>query len=175
MLIRLAGTEPELAPDVFVADGAKLIGNLTMAVRSSVWFNAVVRADADRIAIGEDSNIQDNATIHCDPGFPCLIGRGVTVGHNAIVHGCTVEDNVLIGMHATILTGAIIGRDSIVGASALVTEGAVIPAGSLVIGVPAKVVRALRPDEIERIRGSAESYANRARLYRAQSSLDASR
>ena len=123
MFISLAGSSPSLASDVFVADGAKLIGNLTIAAGASVWFNAVLRADADRIVVGENSNIQDNATIHCDPGFPCLIGREVTVGHNAIVHGCTVEDNVLIGMHATILTGATIGRDSIVGASALVTEG----------------------------------------------------
>lgn len=170
MFISLAGSSPSLASDVFVADGAKLIGNLTIAAGASVWFNAVLRADADRIVVGENSNIQDNATIHCDPGFPCLIGREVTVGHNAIVHGCTVEDNVLIGMHATILTGATIGRDSIVGASALVTEGSVIPAGSLIVGVPAKVMRALRPDEIERVRASAVSYVNRARLYRAQGS-----
>jgi carbonic anhydrase/acetyltransferase-like protein (isoleucine patch superfamily) len=99
-----------------------------------------------------------------------LIGKFVTIGHNAIVHGCTVEDNVLVGMHATILTGATIGQDSIIGANALVTEGAMIPAGSLVVGVPGKVVRSLRPDEIERVRASAESYRERARLYSTSSS-----
>lgn len=160
-----------LAADVYVADGARLIGNLKIAAGASFWFNAVIRADADRIEIGEKSNVQDNATLHCDPGFPCLVGCGVTIGHNAIVHGATVGDNVLIGMHATILTGAMIGRDSIVGANALVTEGAVVPAGSLVIGVPARVVRALRPEEIDSIRASADNYAHRAQRYFLESSV----
>jgi carbonic anhydrase/acetyltransferase-like protein (isoleucine patch superfamily) len=170
MIIAVSGHAPDIADDAYVAEGAKLIGRLTVEREASVWFNAVVRADADRIVIGESSNVQDNATIHCDPGFPTLIGKYVTIGHNAIVHGCIVEDNVLIGMHSTILTGSTIGQDSIIGAHALVTEGAVIPAGSLVVGVPGKVVRSLRPDEIERVRASAESYRERARLYGTSSS-----
>jgi carbonic anhydrase/acetyltransferase-like protein (isoleucine patch superfamily) len=170
MIISVNGHTPEIADDAYVAEGAKLIGRLTVERDASVWFNAVVRADADRIVIGESSNVQDNATIHCDPGFPTLIGKFVTIGHNAIVHGCTVEDNVLVGMHATILTGSTIGKDSIIGANALVTEGAMIPAGSLVVGVPGKVVRSLRLDEIERVRASAESYRERARLYASSSS-----
>ena len=169
MLITLDGHSPDIADDVFVADGARLIGNLTIHPGVSVWFNAVIRADADRIVVGEFSNIQDNSTIHADPGYPCLIGRYVTVGHNAVVHGCVVEDNVLVGMHATVLTGAVIGHDSIIGANALVTEGAVIPAGSLAVGIPARVLRALRPDEIARVRESAVSYNTRARLYATKS------
>jgi carbonic anhydrase/acetyltransferase-like protein (isoleucine patch superfamily) len=168
MLITLAGHTPTLAPSVYVAAGARLIGQLTIDRDASVWFNAVIRADADRIVIGSGSNVQDNATVHCDPDFPCLLGSGVTIGHNAIVHACTIGDNVLIGMNATILTGASVGRDSIVGAGALVTEGSIVPAGSLVLGVPAKVVRALRPEEIDRIRASADGYAKRASLYRDQ-------
>jgi carbonic anhydrase/acetyltransferase-like protein (isoleucine patch superfamily) len=168
MLKSLKGVRPVLAPGAYVADGAVLIGQVTLAEGSSVWFNAVLRADSEPIRIGRGSNVQDNSTLHVDPGLPCTIGDGVTIGHNAIVHACTVEDNVLVGMHATILSGAVIGRDSIVGANALVTENARVPAGSLVLGVPARVVRALRPEEVEGIRASAESYQKRAAMYAAE-------
>jgi carbonic anhydrase/acetyltransferase-like protein (isoleucine patch superfamily) len=159
------GVSPDVAPDAFIAETAVLIGRVTIGEGSSVWFNAVLRGDRDVIRIGRFSNIQDNCTVHHDPGKPAIVGDYVTVGHGAIVHGCIVEDNVLIGMHATILSGATVGHDSIVGAGALVTEGAVIPAGSLVLGVPAKVIRPLRPDEMERVRQSALTYYEHSRKF----------
>ncbi len=168
MIREFQGKVPSVAFDAFVADGAMLVGAVTLDQGASVWFNAVLRADSEPIRIGRFTNVQDNATLHVDPGFPCTVGEYVTIGHGAIVHACVVEDNVLIGMHATILTGATVGHDSIVGANALVTENARIPPGSLVLGVPGKVVRSLRPDEIEAIRRSAESYVHRAQLYRQQ-------
>ena len=157
---------PRIARDAYVADGARLIGDVTLNEGASIWFNAVVRADNDHVEIGRYTNVQDNCTLHVDPGLPLAIGEYVTIGHNAVVHGCTIEDNVLIGMHATVLNGAIVGRDSLVAAHALVPENARIPPGSLALGVPARVIRPLTPDEIERLRQSAESYANRARAYR---------
>lgn len=163
-----AGHRPVVAPDSFVGDGAVLIGQVTLELGSSVWFGAVLRADSEPIRVGPGSNVQDNCTLHVDPGLPCTIGAGVTIGHNAIVHACTVEDNVLIGMHATILSGAVIGRDSIVGAAALVPEGVVIPPGSLVLGIPGRVVRPLRLEEIEKIRESARGYQARAQKYRGE-------
>ncbi|HEX5417373.1 MAG TPA: gamma carbonic anhydrase family protein [Chloroflexota bacterium] len=162
------GHRPVIAPDSYVGDGAVLIGQVTLELGSSVWFGAVLRADSEPIRVGPGSNVQDNSTLHVDPGFPCTIGAGVTIGHNAVVHACTVEDNVLIGMHATILSGAVIGRDCIVGAAALVPEGVVIPPGSLVLGIPGRVVRPLRPEEIEKIRESAKSYQARAQKYRGE-------
>jgi carbonic anhydrase/acetyltransferase-like protein (isoleucine patch superfamily) len=158
--------KPEIAADAFVAAGARLIGRVSLAGGSSVWFNAVLRGDTEPIRIGRGTNVQDNCTLHADPGLPCTVGDSVTIGHNAVVHGCTIEDNVLIGMNATVLNGAVVGRDSIVGAGALVPENARIPSGSLYLGVPARLVRQLRPDEIEGIRRSAEGYQRRAAAYR---------
>lgn len=163
-----AGHRPVVAPDSFVGEGAVLIGQVTLELGSSVWFNAVLRGDSEPIRLGPGSNVQDNCTLHVDPGLPCIIGAEVTIGHNAVVHACTVEDNVLIGMHATILSGAVIGRDTIVGAGALVPEGVKIPPGSLVLGIPGRVVRPLRPEEIAKIRESAKGYQARARKYRGE-------
>src|SRR5579884_1351667 len=157
MFREFQGRRPSVASDAFVADGAILIGAVTLDQGASVWFNSVLRADSEPIRIGRFTNVQDNSTLHVDPGFPCTVGEYVTIGHGAIVHACVVEDNVLVGMHATILTGAVVGRDSIVGANALVTENARIPPGSLVLGVPGKVIRSLRSDEVDAIRRSAES------------------
>ncbi|HLH59152.1 MAG TPA: gamma carbonic anhydrase family protein [Streptosporangiaceae bacterium] len=168
VLRSLAGRAPAVAPSAYIADGAVLIGAVTVHDGASIWFNAVLRADSEPIVIGRETNVQDTATLHVDPGLPCLIGNGVTIGHGAVVHACTVEDNVLIGMHATILSGAVVGRDTIIGAGALVTENARIPPGSLVLGIPGRVVRALRPEEITSIRRSAESYVQRAQLYRRE-------
>ncbi|MBX6771657.1 MAG: gamma carbonic anhydrase family protein [Chloroflexi bacterium] len=168
VLRSLAGHAPAVAPSAYIADGAVLVGAVTVHDDASIWFNAVLRADSEPIVIGRETNVQDTATLHVDPGLPCLIGNGVTIGHGAVVHACTVEDNVLIGMHATILSGAVVGRDTIIGAGALVTENARIPPGSLVLGIPGRVVRALRPDEIASIRQSAESYVQRAQLYRQE-------
>lgn len=162
------GTTPSVAGDAYIANGAVLIGKVTVGAGASVWFNTVLRADSEPIVIGEFSNVQDNCTVHVDPGLPCVVGSHVTIGHNAVVHACTVEDNVLIGMHATILSGARIGRDTIIGASALVPENAEIPPGSLAVGIPARVVRPLRPEEIEAIQRSAAGYASRAQAYRRE-------
>src|SRR5262249_5708342 len=128
-----------LHPTAFVAPGAVVVGDVTLGARSSVWFNTVVRADSDRVEIGEDTNVQDNSTVHQDEGMPALVGARVTVGHRAIIHGCVIEDDCLIGMGATVLSGARIGKGSLIGAGALVKEGQVIPAGSLALGTPARV------------------------------------
>lgn len=165
MLLDYGGNSPDVAPDAFIAEGARVIGKVSIGEGASIWFNAVLRGDKDRIVIGRRTNVQDNATIHLDPGKPTIVGDGVTIGHAAIVHGCTVEENCLIGMGSTILSGARIGRDTIVGAHALVTENKEIPPGSLVLGVPAKVVRQLTPEEIEGIRKSAQGYYEHSRTF----------
>lgn len=163
----LDDARPDLAADAYVAPGAQLIGRVTLGARASVWFNAVLRGDNDPITIGADSNVQDGAMVHADPGVPTTIGQGVTIGHHAIVHGATVGDNCLIGMGATLLNRAVIGADSLVGAGALVTEGKVFPPGSLIVGAPARAVRTLEPGQIERLRASATGYAERAGRYAA--------
>src|SRR3954471_11628336 len=153
---------PTIGPGVYIAKSAVVLGDVTLHKHSSVWYGAVLRGDINRIVVGEYSNIQDNAVIHLAEEFPCLIGRWVTVGHSAIVHACTIEDECLIGMGATILNGAIIGAQSIVGANALVTMGTVIPPGSMVLGSPGKVVRALAPADREMLRNWAQKYVENA-------------
>ena len=150
---------------VFIADGAKVLGEVEIGKNSSVWFNAVIRADSDKVKIGENSNVQDNAVIHTSKNYGVTIGNNVTIGHGAIVHGCTVKDNVIIGMGAIVLNGAVIEENCIIGAGALVTQGKVIPAGSLVFGNPARIVRTLNDNEIGSITDNALSYANEAREY----------
>ncbi|MBQ9978823.1 MAG: gamma carbonic anhydrase family protein [Clostridia bacterium] len=150
---------------VFIADGARVLGDVEIGKNSSVWFNAVIRADSNSIKIGERSNVQDNAVIHTSRNFGVVIGDNVTIGHGAIVHGCTIGNNVMIGMGAIVLNGAVIEENCIIGAGALVTQGKVIPAGSLVFGNPARVVRALSEDEIRSITDNADSYVNEAREY----------
>ncbi len=142
MIVKYNNTKPTIVDEsVFIAEGAKVIGNVTLKQNSNIWFNAVLRGDDCNITIGENTNIQDNCTVHVDHDTPTIIGNNVTVGHNAIIHGCVVEDNCLIGMGATILDGAVIGAGSIVGANSLVTGKTVIPPNSLVLGSPAKVVK----------------------------------
>ena len=155
MILRFEGNDPAIATDAYVAPGAQIMGRVRLEAGASVWFNAVLRGDDEPITVGENSNVQDNATLHIDPGHPVVVGKSVVIGHNAIVHGATIEDEVLIGMHATVLTGARIGRGSIVGAGALVPEGVTIPPNSLVVGIPAKVVRSTTPDQVAGIRRSA--------------------
>ena len=150
--------KPALGKDVYIAKGAVVLGDVTLGDQVSVWYNAVLRGDINRIVIGAGSNIQDNAVVHLSDDFPCILGRFVTVGHTAIVHACTVGDECLIGMGATILDGAEIGAQSIVGANALVTGGTKVPPGSLVLGSPAKVVRALTPEERAGLKYWAEKY-----------------
>jgi carbonic anhydrase/acetyltransferase-like protein (isoleucine patch superfamily) len=155
-------------PSAYVAPGAVVVGEVTLGARSSVWFNSVVRGDSDRIEIGEDTNVQDLSTVHVDEGQPALVGNRVTIGHRAIVHGCVIEDDVLVGMGAVILSGARIGAGSLVGASALVREGQAIPPGSLVLGAPARVVDEVRESHRAAIRAGAEHYVALARSYAAR-------
>jgi len=159
VLASLADHTPRLAPGAFVHEMACVIGRVTVGAQGSVWPNATVRGDTDVITIGERTNIQDGAVIHADKGVPCTIGSDVTIGHLACVHGCTVEDEVLIGIGAIILNNAHIGTGSIIGAGALVTEGTIIPAGSLVVGSPARVLRPTTDEQRASIRESARHYA----------------
>ena len=152
---------------VFIADGAKVIGNVEIGKNGSVWFNAVIRADSDNVKIGENSNVQDNAVIHTSEGFGVEIGDNVTIGHGAIVHGCTIGNNVMIGMGAIVLNGAKVGNNSIIGAGTLVTQGKIIPEGSLAFGNPMKIVRQLTEQEIQSITDNATSYVNEAKEYKA--------
>jgi carbonic anhydrase/acetyltransferase-like protein (isoleucine patch superfamily) len=161
-LKRFLRATPKLGHGVYIAQGAVVIGDVTLGDRSSVWYNAVVRGDINRIEIGSDSNIQDNAVIHLADDYPCVIGKFVTVGHSAIVHACTVGDEVLVGMGATILDGAVIGEQSIIGANSLVTQGAEIPPGSLVLGSPGKVVRALTEAQRRDLKTWAQKYVENA-------------
>lgn len=165
---------PSLGKDVFVAPGACLVGDVTLGDHSSVWFNAVLRGDINRIVVGHHTNIQDNAVLHVADDFACRVGNWVTVGHGAIVHACIIEDETLIGMGATILDGAVIGAQSLIGANALVPQGVRVPPGSLVLGVPARVVRALDATERAQLKAWAEKYVIVAACYLARGRHDAS-
>ncbi|MBR0472890.1 MAG: gamma carbonic anhydrase family protein [Methanosphaera sp.] len=145
-----------------IYDGARIVGDVTLGDHVSIWYNAVVRGDEAPISIGERSNVQDNCVVHVSEGKPVKIGENVSVGHGAIVHGCTIDDNVIIGMGAIVLNGAHIGKNSLVGAGALVTENKEFPEGSLIIGSPAKAVRELSEEEIEGIMDNAEEYVKLA-------------
>lgn len=159
-LYALDGVAPELPGDgeCWIAPGAAVIGAVRLAPRVGIWFGAVLRGDQEPITIGEDTNVQEHCIFHTDHGFPLRVGKGCTIGHRAILHGCTIGDNVLIGMGATVLNGARIGDDCLIGAGAIVTEGKEIPPGSLVLGIPAKVSRALSEEEIGRNRWAAAHY-----------------
>ena len=152
--------------DFWIAPGAHVMGRVTLGQAASVWFGAVLRGDNEMITVGAGSNIQENCVLHTDMGYPLSIGAGCTIGHKAILHGCTIGENSLIGMGATILNGARIGRDCLIGAGALVTEGKEIPDGSLVMGAPGKVVRSLDATAIEALRESARHYQQNARRFR---------
>ena len=152
---------------VFIADGAKVIGDVEMGEGCGIWFNAVIRGDSNEIKIGKNSNVQDNAVIHTSKGSGVQIGNNVTIGHGAIIHGCTIGDNVMIGMGAIVLDGVVIGENSIIGAGSLVTQNKTIPSGSLAFGNPAKVVRRLTEQEISSVESNAISYVNKAKNYMA--------
>ncbi|TJZ59214.1 gamma carbonic anhydrase family protein [Streptomyces piniterrae] len=166
LISQVGGDEPTIDPAAFTAPTSVVLGDVTMAAGSSVWYHAVLRADCGPIVLGADSNIQDNCTVHVDPGFPVTVGERVSVGHNAVLHGCTVEDDVLVGMGATVLNGAHIGAGSLVAAQALVPQGMRVPPGSLVAGVPAKVKRELTDEEREVIRLNAAMYLELAARHR---------
>ncbi len=159
------GKEPKLGRDVFVAEGARLVGDVTVGDYSSIWYNAVLRGDLHRVVVGHHSNVQDNSTLHIGYEHPCIVGTYVTIGHNCVVHGCTVEDEVLIGMGAVVMDGVVIGAQSIIGASALLTGGLQVPPGSLVYGSPAKVISNLGPKERAQLRRYAEDYCEFAARY----------
>lgn len=156
----------KIDPSAFVAKNATVIGSVTIGKDASIWFGAVVRGDMAEIIIGDESNVQDNAVVHVDFGKPSIIGNGVTVGHGAIIHGAVVKDNVLIGMGSILLNSAVIGENSVIGAGTVVTEGFEVPPNSLVLGVPGKVIRQLKAEEIERIKDAARVYVEYAREYK---------
>lgn len=159
--------QPEkIADTAWIAEGAVVVGDVTLKAYANVWFTAVLRGDTESLVIGANSNIQDGAICHADPDYPLMIGKGVTIGHRAIVHGCTVGDNSLIGMGAIVLNGAKIGKNCIVGAGALVTQNKVFPDNMLILGSPAKVVRELTLGEIATNRRSAEEYVAKAQAFK---------
>ena len=166
MIYRLDDRTPTFGGDYFVAQNAAVIGSVVMEPRSSVWYNVTIRGDNDVITLGENVNVQDGSVIHTDGGVPVTLAKNVSIGHLVMLHGCTVGENSLIGIGAIILNRAVIGSNCLIGAGAMVTEGKVIPDGSLVLGVPGKVVRQLTPEEIAMNTWIAEHYAERAERYR---------
>jgi len=169
MLYALDNFSPQIDPAVaWIAPNATLVGKIVVHANASIWFGVVVRGDNEQITIGAGSNVQENAVLHTDMGFPLSIGAGCTIGHGAILHGCTIGDETLVGMGAVILNGARIGRNCLIGAGALVTEGKEIPDGSLVLGSPAKVIRMLDETAIAGLKRSAENYIRNARRFASQ-------
>jgi carbonic anhydrase/acetyltransferase-like protein (isoleucine patch superfamily) len=167
LIVTISGHAPQLHSQSWVAPNASLIGQVSLAAQASVWYSATLRAEVEPIEIGYGSNIQDGVTIHVDAGFPARVGSGVSVGHNAVLHGCTVEDDALIGMGAVVLNGAVIGAGSLVAAGAVVPQGAVIPPRSLVAGVPGRVRRELRDDEVAANRLNAQAYQHLIDVHRS--------
>ena len=166
MLYALGDKTPQIDADAWVAPGCHVIGDVTMAAGTSVWFGAALRGDNEVIAVGAGSNIQENCVLHTDMGFPLTIGAGCTIGHKAMLHGCSIGENSLIGMGATVLNGAVIGKNCLIGAGALITEGKKIPDGSLVMGAPGKVVRQLDEQAIKMLEASALHYRANMRRFR---------
>ncbi|OYV40632.1 MAG: gamma carbonic anhydrase family protein [Thiomonas sp. 20-64-5] len=161
-IYQFAAWRPEIAADAYVAPGAHVMGRVRLQSRASVWFGAVLRGDNEPIDIGEESNVQDGAVLHTDPGYPLAVGPRVTIGHQAMLHGCSIGEGSLIGIQAVILNGAEIGRNCLVGAGALVTEGKVFPDGVLILGSPARVARELTPEAIAAIQANTRHYVERA-------------
>ena len=166
MIYALDGIKPQIHETVWIAPGCHIIGKIALHKDASVWFGATLRGDNEWITIGEGSNVQENTVMHTDPGCPLTIGTNCTIGHKAMLHGCTIGDNSLVGMGATILNGAVIGKNCLIGAGALVTEGKVIPDNSLVVGAPGKVIRTLDDAAIAGLTRSAMSYQANARRFR---------
>ncbi|MET3133802.1 carbonic anhydrase/acetyltransferase-like protein (isoleucine patch superfamily) [Oxalobacteraceae bacterium GrIS 1.11] len=167
-IYQLGADAPRIDASAFVAASANVIGKVTLEENSSVWFGVTLRGDNERITIGANSNVQEGSVLHTDMGFPLSVGRDVTIGHQAMLHGCTVGDGALIGIQAVILNGASIGKGCLVGAGALVTEGKQFEDNMLIIGAPAKAVRALTSEEIAHLQGSAANYVQRAQLFKTQ-------
>ncbi|MHB8156777.1 MAG: gamma carbonic anhydrase family protein [Desulfocucumaceae bacterium] len=162
MLFDYDGFSPDIGDQVFIAPGAKIVGKVKIGFQSSIWYNTIVRGDADRVIIGSSTNIQDNCTLHQDPGFPLIVGDRVSVGHNCILHGCEIEDDTLVGMGAVVLNGAKIGAKSVIGAGSLVVQGMEVPPGHLVMGLPARIIRPLTEEESVKYRAMADKYRRRS-------------
>ena len=167
-IYQLGEHAPEIDASSYIADSANLIGKVTLEANASVWDGATIRGDNERITIGENSNVQEGTVMHTDMGFPMVIGKNVTIGHQAMLHGCTVGDGSLIGIQAVIMNGARIGKGCLVGAGALVTEGKEFPDHSLILGTPAKVVRTLTEEDLLRLQGNAASYVERGQRFKAE-------
>jgi len=165
-IYQLDDIAPTIAPTAWVADSAQVIGNVELGDGASVWFGAVLRGDNERLSVGAGTNIQDGTVVHSDHGFPVTLGANVTVGHQVMLHGCSVGDGSLIGIQAVVLNGAKIGRNCLVGAGSLVTEGKEFPDGSMIMGTPAKVVRQLTPEQITAMQHGAPHYVDNAQRYR---------
>jgi len=166
-IYQLAQHTPEIHETAFVAESSTVVGKVKMAPHSSVWFNVAIRGDNELISIGENSNVQEGAVLHTDMGYPMEIGKNVTVGHQAMLHGCTIGDGALIGIQAVVLNGAKIGKNCLVGAGALVTEGKQFPDNMLIIGAPAKAVRELSAEDIARMHAGTDSYVARAQQFKS--------
>ena len=166
MLYKLGDKAPVVEESAWIAPGCHVIGEVILAACTSVWFGSVLRGDNELITVGERSNIQENCVLHTDIGIPLTVGVGCTIGHKVMLHGCTIGDNSLIGIGATILNGAVIGKNCLIGAGALITEGIIIPDGSLVMGVPGRVVRELDATNIASLRSSADQYSENAKRFR---------
>ena len=168
MLYKLGDREVQTEGNYWVADNAIVLGNVLLKNDSSVWFNAVLRGDNDLITVGEGSNVQDGAILHTDPGYPLVIGPHVTIGHQAMLHGCEIGEGSLVGIHAIVLNGAKIGKNCIIGANALVTEGKVIPDNSMVLGSPGKVAKTMSDEQAQAIRMGAAHYVKNAQRFKEQ-------
>jgi len=166
-IYQLGDLVPDVHPTAYVAETATVIGRVRLEANTSIWSNVTIRGDNDQITIGENSNVQESAVLHTDPGYKLTLGRGVTVGHQAMLHGCTIGDGSLVGIQAVILNNAKIGRNSLVGAGALVTEGKEFPDNALIIGSPAKVARILSDEEVANLQQPSASYVQRAQDFKA--------
>lgn len=170
-IYELQGLSPQLPADgrYFIAESAEVIGNVRLGSDTSIWFGSVARGDNELIDVGDNSNVQDNCTLHTDPGFPMTIGKNCTIGHNVVLHGCTIGDGTLVGMGAIIMNGARIGKCCVIGAGAVISEGKIFEDRSLVVGIPAKTVRTLAPQQLATMLGGAQRYVENGRRFRAGS------
>ncbi len=175
MLFSLDETQVNIKGDCYIAHNATVVGNVSVGIDASIWFNVVIRGDSELIAIGDGSNVQDGSILHTDPGYKLTLGKGVTVGHKAMLHGCAVDDYTLIGINAVVLNGAKIGKHCIIGANALITENMVIPDGSLVVGSPAKIKRELAPEQRKMLELQAQHYVENGKRFKAGLKEDNSR
>lgn len=166
MIIEFEGVSPKICEDTYISESVDIIGNVRIEENANIWFGTRLRGDMNQIVVGENSNIQENSVVHVDKNCPCIIGRNVTIGHGAIIHGCNISDNVLVGMGAIILNNAKIGKNTIIGAGSLITQEKEFPEGVLILGNPARVVRNLTTEEVESIIRSANNYVNLSKKYK---------